>query len=218
MSGSTFPLGGVPPAVSQPAAQPAPNALLLAHPLMQSRGPLPPRHTMTSGMSPPLSQVPQSPLPPRLTGTPHGAPIPAPGGLPGLVVRVGPPGADAAQAHLRAGHSPDALVEAAANSLAQSAMVNGQLDPARYEAWVNGRLQFLAHIPGAAELFGSVEAAQRTIQAVMAHSGAAGAQRQLPEPAQPLPSRQFAVRRGDLSPAASAAASYVTRPNALLPR
>ncbi len=194
-------------------AQPGVNALLMAHPLMQSRGPLPARHTMTSGMSPPVSQVAHPPMPPRLTGTPHGAPMPAPGGLPGLVVRVGPPGAAAAQAHLAAGHSPDDLVEAAANSLAMAAMVGGHLDPARYHAWVNGRVQFLAHIPGAAKLFGTVEAAQRTLQAVMDRSGAARAQGQEPNPLQPQFDERFAVRRGDLSPVASPAVSSGVRRN-----
>jgi len=180
MSGSVLRSGAVIPAAPQPPAQPAPNALLMAHPLMQARGPLPPRDPTRTGSSPPLSQVAHSPLPPRMVNQPQGAPLPAPAGLPGLIVRVGPAGGDAAQAHLRAGHSPDALVEAAANSLAQAAMVNGRLDPAQYHQWVQQRLQFLAQIPNAAALFGSVEAAQRTIQAVMTRSGVAGGQRPQP--------------------------------------
>jgi len=190
--------GAVAPAAPQLAAQPDVNALMVHHPLLGSRGPLPPRDPTRTGASPPVSQVAHSPMPPRMLSQPHGAPLPAPGGLPGLVVRVGPAGADAAQAHLRAGHPPDALIEAAANSLAMAAMVNGHLDPARYHAWVSGRLQFLAHISSAAELFGSVEAAERTIQAVMVRSGAAGGQSQ-------QPGGQVAVRRSGMLPVTSPA-------------
>lgn len=210
---------GLPGAVAlpapQPPAQPAPNALLLAHPLMRSRGPLPPRDPTRTGASPPISTVAHTPLPPRMVGQPHGAPVPAPAGLPGLIVRVGPAGGDAALAHLGAGHSPGALVEAAANSLAMAAMVNGRLDPARYAQWVQQRLQFLAHVPDAAALFGSVEAAERTIQAVMSRAGA-GASAAQPGPAAPHAGPRFAVRRNDLAPVASPATSYADRLNPLL--
>lgn len=126
------------------------------------------------GTSPPASRVAHSAHPQSMVKQPHGAPMPSPMGLPAIIVRVGPPGGDAAQAHLHAGHSPDALVEAAANSLAQAAMVHGRLDPARYVQWVQQRVQFLSHILDAAALFGTLEAAQRTIQAVTAQSGAGG--------------------------------------------
>lgn len=202
--------GAVAPAAPQLAAQPGVNALMMHHPLLASRGPLPPRDPTRTGASPPVSQVAHSPMPPRMLSHPHGAPLPAPSGLPGIIVRVGPAGGDAAQAHLRAGHSPDALIEAAANSLAQSAMVGGRLDPARYAQWVQQRVQFLSQIPGAAALFGTVEAAQHTIQAVMSRPGAAGGQTQQPVPPHPQSSDQFAVRRGDLSPVAPAA-SYAPR-------
>ena len=131
--------------------------------------------------------------------------MPAPGGLPGLIVRVGPPGGDAARAHLDAGHSPDALVEAAANSLVQAAVVNGRLDPARYEAWLNQRVQFLREIPNAAALFGSVEAAAQTIAAVMGRNVP-------PADAAPVPPQQSAAG----APAPGQPARPAIEPNALL--
>lgn len=198
--------------------QPGVNALLMAHPLMHSRGPLPARNPKRHGMSPPISHMVQPPLPPHLTHKPHGAPVPAPGGLPGLIVQTGPPGSDAAQAHLQAGHSVDDLVEAAANSLAAAAMVHGRLDPGRYAEWVQQRLHFLGHIPNAAALFGNVEAAQRTIHAVTSRAGAAGGHRLPPDRTAPRPGARFAVQQNDLTPIVSPATSYAGRPNSLLTR
>ena len=136
--------------------------------------------TMHPPASPPMSQVVHAPLPQSL----QGSAVPAPGGLPGLIVRVGPPGGDAARAHLDAGHSPDALVEAAANSLFQAAVVQGRLDPARYIAWLQQRVQFLREIPNAAALFGSVEAAANTIAAVMGRNVPPADAAQAPVPPQ----------------------------------
>jgi len=119
-------------------------------------GSVPPH--LQAGLSAPMSQMQQPPLPPSITG-PHG---------PALAVRVGPAGADVAQRHIHQGGTPDDLIEAAALSLRQAAMVNGALDPARYSAWVHQRLAFLSHIPDAAALFGTIEFAQHTIEIVMA--------------------------------------------------
>ena len=200
------------------AAQPGVNALLMHYPALHSRGPLPPRNPKRSGMSPPISQMAHAPLPHHLAPKPHGAPLPAPGGLPGTIVRVGPAGGDAAQAHLRAGHSPGELVEAAANSLAQAAMVHGRLDPSQFAEWVRHRLHFLAHIPHATELFGTVEAAECTIQAITSRAGAPHGHQLRPAPAAPRPGARFAVQQNDLMPVASSATSYASRSNPLLPR
>lgn len=174
---------------------------------MTNNPPMPARATMPrepaswqSGASPPMSQVVHAPLPQSL----HGSSTPAPGGLPGVIVRVGPAGGDAARTHLNAGHAPDALVEAAANSLGQAAMVGGRLDPARYAAWLQQRVQFLREIPNAAALFGSVEAAAHTIAAVMAvHAAGGGVQQvqQQPRP-QPGPPSRPAVQQNALTPLA----------------
>ena len=131
----------------------------------------------------------QPPMPPSLTGETG----------PAIVVRVGPAGADVAKLHLHHGGSPDTLIEAAALSLAQTAMQHGTLDPAAYATWVQQRLQFLAHIPNAAALFGTVEAAQHTVEAVTARRpDAVSAKRRSQGPSAPP------------SPAA-------VQPNALLP-
>jgi len=90
------------------STRPRVNALLAHHPLAQS-APVRPAPNVP-GASPPVSQVAHLPLPQHLVGQPNGASMPAPRGLPAIIVRVGPPGAEAAQAHLRAGHSPDGLV------------------------------------------------------------------------------------------------------------
>jgi len=149
------------------------------------------------GLSTPVSQMRQSPLPPSLTGE-NG---------PALVVRVGPAGADAAKMHLHHGGSPDTLIEAAALSLQQAAMVHGSLDPARYAAWVQHRLAFLSQIPDAAAIFGTIDDAQHTIGIVMAHrSAGGGAVSQAPGQPSSVPSLV-------LQPSSRSA----PQPNALLP-
>lgn len=164
------------------------------------------------------SQVVHAPFPSSLVGNRPGAPVPVPGGLPGLIVRVGPPGGVAARAHLDAGHSSDTLIEAAANSLAAAAMVGGRLDPARYEAWLQQRVQFLREIPNADALFGSVEAAAHTIAAIMGQnrsvgSAVGGGQQQPQQPQQPgQPSRPPVETNALLPLVVSAAASRNPRP------
>ena len=182
---------------------------------MQNNPPMPPGASTPQSSAlpaePGLSRVIHAPFPASLVGNRPGAPVPAPGGLPGLIVRVGPPGGDAARAHLGAGHSPDALVEAAANSLVSAAMVHGQLDPARFTAWLQQRVQFLREIPNAQALFGSVEAAAHTIAAVMGQNHAAGGAQQLQrQPGQPA---RPAVPLNALMPmAVSAATSHNPMP------
>lgn len=112
-----------------------------------------------SGLPTPVSQMRQSPLPPSLRGRSGAA----------IIMRIGPAGADVARVHLRDGGSPDALIEAAALSLAQAAVHHGTIDHTRYSAWVHQHLPFLSQIPNAAALFGTVADAQRTVASVMAH-------------------------------------------------
>lgn len=144
----------------------------------------------------------QPPLPPSLTGE-HG---------PAVIVRVGPAGADVAKLHLHHGGSTDTLIEAAALSLRQVAMVHGSLDPARYTAWLHQRLAFLSEIPDAAAMFGTVDDARHTIDAVMAHRSArgdAGPQQQgraVPSPSSsPVPSSRSAPQPNALLPVARSA-------------
>ena len=105
----------------------------------------------------------QPPLPPSLTGRTG----------PAIIVRTGPAGADVARAHLRHGGSLDALVEAAALSLAQEAMADGRLDPARYATWAQHRVAFLSQIPDAASWFGTVADAERTVNAIVPRAAVA---------------------------------------------
>lgn len=66
-------------------------------------------------------------------------------------------------------------------------MVQGRLDPAQYAQWVHQRVQFLSQIPNAAAMFGTIEAAQHTIQAVLARSGAVANQQSLSLRRKPAP-------------------------------
>jgi len=191
---------GAVPVTPEPAAQ--------LHQLVQSgappRGPLPARTAaeihrdplqplganpvppyLQSGMSPPMSKMQQPPLPRSIAGE-HG---------PAIIVRVGPAGADVAKTHLHHGGSIDALIEAAALSLRQAAMVHGSLDPARCTAWVRPRLAFLSEIPDAGAIFGTIDDAQHAIEVVMAHRAARGdavpqpvpSSKSMPPPSSTLP-------------------------------
>jgi hypothetical protein len=95
-------------------------------------------------------------------------------GVPNIIVKVGPAGADVAKAYLAAGGSPEALSDAAAYSLRQYAgRADGSLDPKDVARWVDGRAGFLSVIPDIRAKFAAVADSQRALEAAQAAEGEA---------------------------------------------